>query len=288
MSNWNTQRAVIEHLEDRRLFNATGAVDVPTPAAPPDAAAPAAEAPLDTTGPQIVGVRVVGGPFHAEAIQITFSEPLNPGRAENRDNYVVGGKFVADAEIAFFDELPDDDLFFDPDDVRLRLPIDEAIYDGSTNTVTLVPDRTFSVLRLMRVVKVRSGEDGIKDLAGNTLDGDKDGRAGGVAVMRYKSTFGKNVKYIDQDGDKVKLSLRGGGRVYVLQELNPHRNASSGQAVQVWLTERVKVTSVLRGSVAPTSRGGDGRATIRELLWTEPAQLDVLDDERFTFGEVSR
>jgi hypothetical protein len=236
-------------------------------------------------------VRVVGGPFFADAIQITFSEPLNPGRAENKDNYIVGGKFVDDADYAFLDELPDDaiaDPFFDADDVRLRLPIDEAVYDSSTNTVTLIPDRDFSVLRSLRVIKVRSGENGIKDLAGNTLDGDRNAQPGGVFVARYKSTFGRNVKYIDQDGDKVRLSLRGGGRVFVLQELNPHRDASSGRAVQVWLTERVRATSVLRGSVAPTSRGGDGRASIRELLWTEPAQLDVLDDDRFTFDEVSR
>jgi hypothetical protein len=180
------------------------------------------------------------------------------------------------------------DPFFDADDVRLRMPIDRAVYDGSANTVTLVPERRFSVLRLLRVIKVRSGEDGIKDLAGNALDGNKNGEPGGVAVMRYKTTFGRNVKYVDQDGDAVRLNLRGGGRVYVLQELNPHKDASSGQAVQVWLTERVRVTSVLRGSVVPTRRGGDGHATIRELLWTEPAQLDVLQDARFTFDEVSR
>ena len=281
MSNAHSGRASIERLEDRQLLSAAAVTDATTPAA---------EVPPDTTGPQVVSVRVVGGPFHADAIQITFSEPLNPGRAENKDNYIVGGKFVGDADYTFLDELPDDggDPFFDADDVRLKLPIDEAIYDGSENTVTLIPERDFSVLRSLRVIKVRSGDQGIKDLSGNTLDGDKNGAAGGVAVLRYKSTFGKNVKYIDQDGDRVKLSLRGGGRVFALQELNPHKNANSGQAVQVWLTERVKVTSVLRGSVDPTSRGGDGRATIRELLWTEPAQLDVLDDDRFTFDEVSR
>lgn len=262
----------------------SGTVDPAAPEATQLITVAADPPPADTTGPQIVKVRVVGGPFRADAIQLTFSEPLNPGRAENKDNYVVAGKFYEEGE---FSGDPEDDPFSD-DDVRRKLRIDRAVYDDSERTVTLIPDFDFYVGRYLRVVKVRSGEDGVKDLAGNPLDGDNDAVAGGQAVMRFKSAYGKNVKYVDQDGDRVRLNLRGGGRVFALQWLNPHENASSGQAVQVWLTGSVRVTSVLRGSVAPTRRGGDGHATIRELLWTEPAQLDLLDDARFTVEEVSR
>jgi hypothetical protein len=265
--------SMIEALEERRMLSATPV---------------AALADVDTTAPQIVSVRVVGGPFRASAIQIKFSEPLNPGRAENKDNYIVAGKFIDKSDGAWWDELPDDDLFFDPNDVRLRLPIDRAIYDTSTNTVTLEAEREFKVARSMRVIKVRSGADGIKDLAGNTLDGDKNGIAGGIAIMRFKPSAGKNVKYIDQDGDRVRLSLRGGGNVFVLQQLNPHKNANSGEAIQVWLVGNVRATSTLRGTVEVTRRGGDTHARIRELLWTDPAQLDILDDTRFTIDEVGR
>ena len=241
---------------------------------------------VDTTGPQIVAIRVVGDPREARGIQIVFSEPLNPDRARNKDNYTVAGDFVE------FGEFDGDGIHlgdpFDDDDVRRKLPLEEAVYDASANTVTLVPEFDFRVSKWMRVVRVRSGDDGIKDLAGNKLDGDKDGVAGGMAVHRFKTYTGSKVRYIDADGDKVRLRLRGGGTLFVLHELNPHKDANSGEATQVWLLGRVRPSSLLHGSVEPTRRGGDTHAHIRELLRTDPAQLDILSDTRFTIDEVNR
>jgi hypothetical protein len=262
---------MIEHLEVRRVLSATLEV--------------AADPVPDATGPQIVSIRVVGSPFDARGIQITYSEPVNPDRARSKDNYIVAGKFFERRD--FFDHGNNDDVFSD-DDVRRRLPIDEAVYDSSSKTVTLVPEFDFRASKWMQVVKVRSGDDGIKDLAGNRLDGDKDGLPGGKAVVRFKTYFGEKVRYIDADGDKVRLRLKGGGHLFLLQQLNPHRNANSGEAVQVWLVDHVRPSSVLVGTAAPTHRGGDTQAHIRELLRTDPAQLDILSDTRFTIDEVSR
>jgi hypothetical protein len=265
---------MIESLECRRLMSTT--LDV------------AAEVPVeDTQGPQIVSIRVVGDPTEARGIQITFSEPINPGRARNKDNYLVAGNFLKFTDLDF-NLLDDDGDFLEDDKVRRKLPLDEAVYDSSTNTVTLVPEFDFRVSKWMKVVKIRSGEDGIKDLAGNRLDGDKDGLPGGISVNRYKRYYGSKVRYIDADGDKVRLKLSGGGSLYVLQQLNPHKDANSGEATQVWLLGRVKPSSVLTGTAAPTHRGGDSHAHIRELLRTDPAQLDILEDTRFTIDEVSR
>ncbi len=83
------------------------------------------------------------------------------------------------------------------------------------------------------------------------------------------------------------------GAAFALQQLNPlrnpatdGRNVNGGNAIQVWLTDRVNSRSSLTGSITPTRRGGDERTTIRELLQTFPARLTLLAQEGFSVGAV--
>lgn len=240
-------------------------------------AADAAVTPV--TGPQIVRVTLLGHPVNASSVRIQFSEPLNPGRAENKENYRIGGQFF---------ERDDDGELYTQDDGnfhaydRRRVFFDRIVYNDDARTVTLFAEHDFSTYRAFRLLRVRSGASGIHGATGAALDGDRDGQAGGLAVHRFRMNLGRQVRYHDLDGDLVKLKITRSGWIAVLEERNADRRVRGGEAVQVWLFGKVQPYSVLKGTVTPTTRGGDGQARIDELVQTGPASLQILDDPHFT------
>ena len=159
-------------------------------------------------------------------------------------------------------------------------------YDDAARTVTLMRNHGF-LLSHLHTLHVRSGPDGLRDPAGNFLDGDNDGLAGGIAVLRMRTTWGKRVNYFDADGDRVRLRLRGPGRLFVFRQIaHGGEGRREGDAVQVWLTETTTPQTVLSGTVTPSGRGGDGRTPIGEILSADAAQIDVLGDPAFQVGAV--
>lgn len=111
--------------------------------------------PADTTGPTVARVDRLG--FHARPtmLVLTFSEAIDPARVPNLANYRLvgpGGRVVA-----------------------LR----SATYDATARTVTLAPRRLLPLRRAFRLTVNGSTAAGLIDLAGNLLDGDRDGRPGG-------------------------------------------------------------------------------------------------------------
>src|SRR5262249_61894545 len=63
------------------------------------------------------------------------------------------------------------------------LPLKRATYNSETNTVTLTPRAKLDLKQpLQLIIRERSG---VADRAGNALDGNRDGRAGGDYLGRF-------------------------------------------------------------------------------------------------------
>ena len=272
-----------ESLEQRRMFSAvrrrraTWSLRAPAPLA----------AAADVTGPRLIGFRMIGSPYGITGIRLMFDEPLDPARVppcQLRPPRRVhqprpGSERTVDDDGDFSTDIGDDRHV---DEIGLA----GVNYDDAGRTVTLSRGRGF-LLSHLRTLHIRSGPDGLRDAAGNFLDGDGDGQAGGVGVLRVRTKWGRKVNYFDADGDRVKLRLRGPGRPFVFRHTpSGGEGRRSGDAVQVWLAEPSTPQTVLSGTVTPSQRGGNGSTAIGEILSVEEARIDLLGNPSFQVGTV--
>ena len=281
--------AFAESLERRQMFSA---------AAPAAAGAEPSEAPpvlavdaADVTGPRLTSFRILGGPLGVDGVRLSFDEPIDAERARREGNYILRGEFTArdspdpQFDEDFFEEVDDDDD--DGSGGFNEVAVDQANYDDAAREVTLRVDHPF-LLSHLRTIYIRSGPDGLRDEAGNFLDGDGDGQPGGIGIVRLRTTWGRKVRYFDSDGDSVRLRLRGGpGRLFVFRHLTARgEGRRPGDAVQVWVSGKPTSKTTLSGDVAPSARGGNGSTPIAEILKVAEAQVELLSDPRFQVGTV--
>jgi hypothetical protein len=125
----------------------------------------------DRTPPRLVGQALVRSGREVRRIRLVFSEPIDPARATRTAAFTLTAA-GADGRLGT------------RDDFRIRLR--SAVYETAARAVVLTaaqPLRRRTRHRL--VVNGTSLRVGIADLAGNRLDGDRDGRAGGDAVRDF-------------------------------------------------------------------------------------------------------
>jgi hypothetical protein len=126
----------------------------------------------DRDGPRVTALRAISARRGLGSIVISFSEDLDPARAENLLNYGYSVlSFGRDRRPGTRDDLI----------VGLR----SATYDPVARTVTLRTDGVIHSRIPFRVTinettNVPGAGVGVSDRFGNLLDGDDDGRAGGV------------------------------------------------------------------------------------------------------------
>jgi hypothetical protein len=256
----------------------------PAGATPLLAAAPAADA-GDVAGPRLLRFRVLGSPYGVTGIRLEFDEPLASGPAQRQENYVLRGDFTSrdtgsERSVDSEGNLSVGDRTVD------EIGIAGATYDDAARLVTLRRERGF-LLSHLRTLHVRSGPDGLRDPAGNFFDGDDDGQAGGVGVLRFRTTWGRRVTFFDADGDRVRLQLSGPGRLFVFRQISKGgEGRRKGNAVQVWIADSTSMETSLSGTVNPSARGGDGQTSIGEILSVDEAQVKLLSDPRFQVGAV--
>jgi hypothetical protein len=204
------------------------------------------------------------------AIQVTFSEQVDGQSALDLFNYSVWtpGK---------------DKMFRTPDDAGI--PLKSAVYDPTSFTVTLTPAKP---MKLNQFVEI-DVYDQITDLAGNRLDGDRDGQpgGGGGGYVSYAG-LGTKLSYEDSDGDIVNLSLRGGG----LMELTLGLDGKGENLRLIGTSSR----STLSGSVRKPRTGAtpeNGVTTLRSISGPgaftnrlKPTQFLILDS-LLAAGELS-
>jgi len=107
-----------------------------------------------TDGPRVVAVQRFG--FHQlpTTLVIGFNEPLDPTSAQDTANYRI--------------TAPD----------GRPIGVGAAVYDPSSQSVTLSPVQRLDLHRRYKLTVVGTGPNGVKDVSGALLDGAGNGRPG--------------------------------------------------------------------------------------------------------------
>jgi hypothetical protein len=178
------------------LSNPTGGMTLGTPSV-----AAVSILGFTSSGPRVEDLQLLRDHRGLIGIVVKFNEALDPARAVNLLNY--GYSLQAAGKDQRFGTL--DDLLFG---------LSSATYDPLTQSVTLkleTPVRCNSLIRLTinQFTDIASEPVGVSDTAGNLLDGNNDGRPGGV----FQATFapGGNLRSQDRKGNLVGLRLGGTG-----------------------------------------------------------------------------
>jgi hypothetical protein len=198
---------------------------------------------------------------------LTFSEPLDPTRAVNLLNY--GYSLQAAGNDQRFGTT--DDLLFG---------IAYASYNATDDTVTLhmaTPIRCNSFIRLTinQSTDNPSVPVGVADTSGNLLDGNYDGRPGGVFVATFAR--GKQLSYPDGNGNLVSLKLSRAGKMILTRH-------ASGNAWQLSLLNARG--AVLSGQVRRASPGATGVTPIPSIVGASGTRI-LLTDPPFVIGGQS-
>jgi uncharacterized repeat protein (TIGR01451 family) len=131
--------------------------DDPTPADNSVTQITTVTAPVD--GPTVTSVQRFG--FHAQptTLVLTFDKSLDPGRAQNPENYRLAAVKVSGGS-------------------GPTIRIKSAVYDAATRTVTLRPEERLYLFHRFRLAVIGTGPSGVTDTSGNLLDGQKTGHPG--------------------------------------------------------------------------------------------------------------
>jgi hypothetical protein len=234
---------------------------------------------FDTTGPMLVKEQLVGpDPRAVEAVILTFNEPLDEASAEDLRHFRIGVRT---------DRRQD----YDDEEDRTQgssnglINFTSAVYDEATLTVTLTPVKPFNITRKFRTIRVLGRENQtIRDLAGNRIDGNGDGRPGGDAIEKFTFRRGGRVSYGDPDGDSVSMRLEGPGLLWALRKTNGGRVLARGDALRVYIENGDPTRTIVTGKV--TGRGNNV-AVIDELVnVSSAAQVQLIGNPAFQINRV--
>jgi hypothetical protein len=256
----------VEPLEPRRLLSG-------------DVVLAADELP-DTTGPQLVGMHLVGPNDAVTQVVLTFNEPMDAATAQNTAAYQLLRRIHHDSDSGGLIDNPfDDDDGVDTEFLRVQFA--SAAYDDATTSVTLTATKPFQADKRFRNFRIAgSNERALKDVSGNLLDGNADGTAGDPAVMIFKAHRGRRLVLRDTDGDRATLRLTGPGRMISLL----HRRRRGGPTDPLIFLDRTTADdTTVRGVVRP-GQGGDGAVDIEQITGISAANVTFLSDPAFRIG----
>jgi uncharacterized repeat protein (TIGR01451 family)/CSLREA domain-containing protein len=108
----------------------------------------------ESDGPTVQSLQRFGFHFQPTILVLTFNEPLDRARAEFTGNYRIVGPAGG------------------------YIPVDAAVYDVATRSVTLYPAQRLNVHYPYQLTVVGTGPHGLTDTSGRSLDGARTGRPG--------------------------------------------------------------------------------------------------------------
>jgi Ca2+-binding RTX toxin-like protein len=193
--------------------------------------------PPDTTPPTVTDVTFATAGTTITAVVLQFSEQLDPATAGAAANYTLRGA-GRDKRACTADDT--------------NVPFAAPVYDAALRTVRLTPNAPLAT-NLFFCVTV-NGTTTINDLAGNPLDGNRDGTAGDNFIASFAR--GTKLAFLDRDNDKVSLKIKGG----VLELIR----RTDGQAETIRATRTGSAVTILSGSVKRAA-SGNGTAVINSL-----------------------
>jgi hypothetical protein len=135
---------------------------------------------LDNTPPTVGGIMRYGYHNLPTTLVVMFSEPMDTRTVINTDNYVLlahlrhhRGQIVGK-----------------------RIPIAELVYEPQLNAVAIRPGKRLPLHQRYQITLLSGGESGLRDLAGNPLDGN----ANGIGGDHYVRIFGNEIWQKPVDG----------------------------------------------------------------------------------------
>jgi hypothetical protein len=221
--------------------------------------------------PVVTDFRFLGTSQNTTGFVITFNTALAPATATNLVAYELARKVTTPASDGFFGVGGHDA----ETDVK-HITLASATYDDATHSVTLTPAQPLEIAKTFRRLRIQ-GERGnaVRTADGTAIDGNQDGKPGGDAVITFKSYSKRSVSYRDPDGDRVKITLDGPGRL--VSFINKDKTQSTPI---IFIREADPTRTIISGTVKKAKRG-DGVAVIPQILGTALAQVQLKGDPAF-------
>ena len=202
----------------------------------------------DKVGPLVEFIGLTGPSRGITGAVVHFNEDMDPASVVNLSNY----RFSA----------------IRPNGTGVLKTFTTAVYDpvGRKVTLGLAPFAQTAFTRLG--LRIRGGAGGVADLAGNLLDGDRNGRRGGDAIQIFQVFSGTRFRFLDRDGDSVTLEITGldptPGKTTRLDGVRPVGGPRT-QLTQFWILDPIALISTVNGTVK-RSPAGDGIIVISEII----------------------
>ena len=205
----------------------------------------------------------------------SFSHPLDPATANNPKAY----QMLLDTEVPYgrtaWQHLVG--THTGSRVVKRELKIGSATYDASTNTVTVLLAKPEAIRNGMAEIRlIGTGRHALKDINGNAIDGNDDGKAGGDYNYFAKLESGRKLTIHYADGDIGHVELFGPGK---LNALFPDR----GTSPYLFAVGTNPQTSVIVGKVTKAKHGS---ATKTILAITNSDTVQIALDPSYTVNAL--
>src|SRR2546421_321577 len=186
------------------------------------------------TGPRVTRLGETGASRGISGFRVTFDRAIDRARARRVGNYVLVGVSKGGR--------------------RTRIGLRSAASEAAGHRVKVTAVRTFNQRQFRRLeFRLRGGPGGLTDTHGRRLDGDRNGRAGGDAVIRFRLRFGTTLRLKERDGDRATIALRRGGSLDAIVPIGGPTTLHT----QFWIVDPIQNQSTLSGTVQ-RSQAGDG------------------------------
>jgi hypothetical protein len=196
------------------------------------------------SGPVVKHVGETGASRGITGFRARFSRALDAERARDVDNYTFVG--------------------VRPSGKRVELGLESVKYKRGRRRVTVEVAEPFRQTRFRRLrIGFEGGPDGLADTRGRLLDGDRDGSAGGDALVRFRVVSGTTVRFRELDGDRAAITIEQGGH---LDGIAPVGGPAT-QHTQFWIVDPILDQSRLSGSVTPAPARAVARASATGIVF---------------------
>jgi hypothetical protein len=209
---------------------------------------------VSATFPKITSDQLIISGKSITGMLITFSKAMNVARAEDLSNYgfyvFTAGYHITYTPIASF------------------TPLSSAVYNTSTNTVTLTTSSPLPFNKLFQITVDGQASpllhNGLTDLSNNQLLGSS-GNPGTPMVITFAA--GTKFSYIDSASNTVSLQLSGGGLMEIFI-------APTGTVEELELAGTVAGKTSLSGSVR-RSHGSSGRTALPPITGSAGVRIKL-------------